>query len=194
MSLMNTKPVSHTPMRRSHQHVPARQGWRKRRGLSLLELIIASSMLAMLMTSVAVVIRAGRESWNAHEADYVRVEAAHSVLRHIVRNIRAAEAVTEITADTDDSGRLGILMPNGETLLWAHDNGASVVNYGVSSPSELLAPDITGLRFRGMRADGVTAAATAADVQCVQIEVTIQLPRETNGQRVVSSWAWIRSW
>jgi hypothetical protein len=162
--------------------------------MTLLELIIASSMLAMLLGSVSVVIRAGRESWTAHEADYVRIEAAHSVLRHIVRKIRAAEAVTEVTVATDNSGRLGLRMPNDETLLWAHDSGNDLVNYGVTVPDSLLATEITGLRFRGMRADGVTAATTAADVQCLQVEVTIQLPRETNGQRIVTSWAWVRSW
>jgi prepilin-type N-terminal cleavage/methylation domain-containing protein len=165
-----------------------------RRGFSLLELVIASSMLAMLLTSISVVLRAGRESWDAHEADYTRVEAAHSVLRHIVRQIRAANAVSEVTAATNDSGRLGLRMPNGEVRIWDHDSTANRVDYGISSPDELLAPDITGLRFRGMEADGVTAAATAADVQCLQIEVTIQLPRDVNGQRIVTSWAWVRSW
>ena len=167
---------------------------RIRRGLSLLELIIATSMLAMLLTSISVVLRAGRESWNAHEADYTRVEAAHSVLRHIVRQIRAAKAVTEITVATNDSGRLGLRMPNGETRIWARDNTNNRVNYGVTTPGNLLAPDIAALRFRGLKADGVTAAATAAEVQCLQIEVAIQLPREVNGQRIVTSWAWVRSW
>ncbi|MEO8493724.1 MAG: hypothetical protein ABI614_01535 [Planctomycetota bacterium] len=169
-------------------------GFRKRRGLSLLELIIATSMLAMLLTSISIVLRAGRATWDAHEADYTRVEAAHSVLRHIVREIRAAGAVSEITAATNDSGRMGLLMRNGEIHIWAHDSAASRVNYGVTTPDNLLAPDVTGLRFRGFKADGVTAVATAAEVQCLQVEVTIQLPREVNGQRIVTSWAWVRSW
>lgn len=169
-------------------------GPRKRRGLSLLELIIASSMLAMLLTSISVVLRAGRESWNAHEADYTRIEAAHSVLRHIVRQIRAADSVTEITAATDNSGRLGLRMPNGEVHIWDHDSTNNLVDYGVTTPDNLLAPEVTGLRFRGLEADGVTTTATAAEVQCLQIEVTIQLPRDVNGQRIVTSWAWVRAW
>lgn len=148
----------------------------------------------MLLTSISIVMRAGRESWEAHEADFTRIEAAHSVLRHVVRQIRAAESVTEVTAATDNSGRLGLRMQNGDILIWEHDNTNSRVDYGVTTPDNLLAPEITGLRFRGWEADGVTAAATAADVQCLQIEVTIQLPRDVNGQRIVTSWAWVRSW
>lgn len=162
--------------------------------MSLLELIIATSMLAMLMTSISVVIRAGRQTWDAHEADYTRIEAAHSVARHIVRKIRAAEAVTVITAPTDNSGQLAVQMPNGDTVVWDHDSATNRVNYGVTTANSLLATDVTGLRFTGMRANGTTQAAVAADVQCVQIEVTVQLPRETNGQRIVTSWAWVRSW
>lgn len=133
-------------------------------------------------------------SWAAHEGDYVRVEAAHSVLRHIVRTIRAAESVAQVSATTDNSGRLAVVMPNGDTLVWDHDSNTNRVNYGVTNPDNLLATEVTGLRFRAMRADGVTAAVTPADIQCLQVEVTIQLPRETNGQRVVTSWAWVRSW
>ncbi|MCA9123232.1 MAG: hypothetical protein H6822_28185 [Planctomycetaceae bacterium] len=162
--------------------------------MSLLELIIATSLLALLMTSVSVVIRSGRTSWEAHEGDYVRIEAAHSVLRHIVRTIRAAEGITEVSAANDNSGRLGVIMPDGDTLLWDHDSNTNRVNYGVTTPNNLLATDVTGLRFRGMRADGVTPAVVPADVQCIQVEVTVQLPRETNGQRIVTSWAWVRSW
>ncbi len=162
--------------------------------MSLLELIIATSMLALLMTSISVVVRAGRQSWQAHEADYTRIEAAHSVARHIVRKIRAAEAVTTITAPTDNSGRLGVQMPNGDNVVWDHDSGTNLVNYGVTTPNSLLAADVTGLRFTGLRANGTTPATVAADVQCVQVEVTVQLPREVNGQRIVTSWAWVRSW
>ena len=151
-------------------------------------------MLAMLMTSISIVMRAGRDSWNAHEGDAIRIEAAHSVLRHVVRQIRAADAVTEVTAATDNSGRLGLRMQNGDIYIWDHDDTNNRVDFGITTPDNLLAPEITGLRFRGLEADGVTAAASAADVQCLQIEVTIELPREMNGQRIVTSWAWVRSW
>ena len=162
--------------------------------MTLLELIIATSMLAMLLTSVSIVIRGVRASWDAHEADYVRIEAAHSTLRHIVRTIRAAEAVTAVTPETNNSGSLSVRMPNGDTLVWAHDAVNNRVNYGVTAASNLLASEITGLRFRSRRADATTAAATPGDTQCLQIEVTVQLPREANGQRIVTSWAWVRSW
>ena len=167
---------------------------RRLRGLSLLELVIATSMLAMVMTTISVVMRTGRQAWEAHEADYTRIEAAHATLRHIIRQVRQADAVTEITSSTDNSGRIGLLMPSGDIWIWDHESGTNSVSCGIGAPNSLLAPDIAGLRFVGLMADATTAATTADDVQCLRADVTVQLPRETGGLRTVSSWAWVRSW
>ena len=162
--------------------------------MSLLEVVIATSMLAMVLTTVSVVMRSGRQAWEAHEEDYTRIEAAHATLRHIVRQVRHADAVTEITSKTDNSGRLGLLLPSGDIRIWDHDGATNMVNCGIGSPSSPLAPDITGLRFTGLKADAATDAASAAEVQCLQIDVTVQLPHDVGGSRTVSSWAWVRSW
>ena len=158
-----------------------------RRGITLLEMVIASSMLALVLTSISVVMRSGRGAWEAHEADFTRIQAAHATVRHLVRNVRQAKEVVAI-----DSGSISLLMQDGDILVWDHDSGSDQVNYGVTSATNLLAPDITGLRFEGFEADGVTP--TTVDVQCLRIEVTFDLPVATNPQRTVSSWAWVRTW
>jgi hypothetical protein len=162
--------------------------------MTMLELVIASSMLAMVLATVGVVMRTGRQAWEAHSADYTRVEAAHATVRHIVRQVRQADEVTAITPNTDNSGRLALLLQDGSTVVWDHDSATNVVNYGVTTPSSLLAPDIIGLRFTGYLANGTTITTDPALVQAVRIEVTIQMPVEVGGSRLVTSWAWIRSW
>jgi len=165
-----------------------------RAGLSLLELVIASSMLAVLLVAVGVVLRTGRQAWEAHEADYTRLEALHATVRHIVRHVRQADAVTEITAGSDASGRIGLQMSDGTIYVWDHDSLTNRVNHGVTIPGQLLATNITSLRFTGYLADGVTTTTTPALVQSILIEAGTQLPRETGGAKTVTSWAWIRSW
>jgi prepilin-type N-terminal cleavage/methylation domain-containing protein len=166
----------------------------RRRGMSLLELVVASSMLALLMTSVAVLLRTGRQVWEAHEADYRRVEAAQATLRHVVREVRQAESVAAISAAGDSSGQLALLMPDGTLKVWDHDGATDTVNYGVNAANSLLAEEITGLAFAGFQADGVTAAATADEVQMLQIEVNIARPPGAAGGGTFRSWAWLRSW
>ncbi len=160
----------------------------------MLELVIASSMMAMILATVGVVMRTGRQAWEAHSAHYTRIEAGHATVRHIVRQIRQASSVVSITPTTDNSGRLSLLMQDGTTIVWDHDAPTNAVNYGVTTPSGLLAPDITGLRFTGYQANGTTVTTNAALVQAIRIDATIQLPIDVSGTRVVTSWAWIRSW
>jgi prepilin-type N-terminal cleavage/methylation domain-containing protein len=164
-----------------------------RRGLTLLELVIASSMLAILMTSVAVVLRTGRQAWEAHEADFSRLDALHATVRHIVRQVRQAKEITQISAANDNSGRLGVRMADGQEIVWDH-NG-SVVNCGVTNPDQLLATNIATLRFVGYKADGVTATTSTADIHNIFVEATTVLPnRDVGATKTASAWIWLRSW
>lgn len=160
----------------------------------MLELIIATSMLAMVLTTVGVVLRTGRQAWEAHTADYSRIEAAHATLRHMVRQSRRATSVSSITPSTDNSGRLALNLSDGSVVVWDHDAATSSVNYGVSNATNLLSSDIANVRFTGYRADATTITTTASQVKAIKIDVTVQLPLDTSGSRVVSSWAWLRSW
>ncbi|MGE3775595.1 MAG: hypothetical protein AB7F89_00295 [Pirellulaceae bacterium] len=162
--------------------------------MTLLELIIASTMLAAVMAAVSVVMRTSRQAWEAHEADYQRVEAAHATLRHIVRHVRRAVEVVDISDSADASGQLSIVLSDGTVHVWDHDDGSSCVNYGEDSASDLLASEITGLRFTGYAANGVTATAVPEQIRALLVEVDVQLPVEAGGQRNIKSWVWLRSW
>jgi prepilin-type N-terminal cleavage/methylation domain-containing protein len=164
---------------------------RLRRGLSLLELVIATSMLALLMTAVSVVMRSSRQAWEAHVADYNRLEAAHATLRHIVRQVRQARSVTSISASTDDSGQLSLRMPDDTVVAWDHDDTNDTVNYGITTADNLLATEISGLRFTGYEANGTTTTTVPDDVFALRVEVTVQMPTSA---RTIDSWAWLRSW
>src|SRR5262245_16437993 len=137
----------------------------RRRGFSLLELVISASMLAVLMVAIGGVLRTSRQAWEGHDEDYRRLEALHATVRHIVRYIRQADGVTEISLASDTSGRLGLLLVDGSTVVWDHDSTTSKVNYGVTTPTNLLAENITALRFTGYKADGVTTTTTVSQVQ-----------------------------
>src|SRR5205085_2339195 len=119
----------------------------KCRAFSLLELVISCAMLGVLMVAVGGVLRTSRQAWEAHEADYTRLEALHATVRHIVRNVRQADVVTEVSAASDTSGRLGIQRTDGSIVVWDHDAATSKVNFGVTTPTSLLADNITTLKF-----------------------------------------------
>ena len=165
-----------------------------RKGMTLLELVIATTLLASVVTAVSFVMRTSRAAWMAHEADFVRLESAHATVRHIVRKARQASSVAAISTATDTSGSLSLLMSDGSTIVWDHNDSTDQVNYGITTASDLLSEQITALKFVGYKADGTTATTDAAEIQSVRIEATTQLPRDSGGTRKVASWAWIRSW
>lgn len=161
--------------------------------MTLLEMVIATSLLAVLMTSISVVMRTGRQAWDAHEADYTRIEAGHATLRHIVRKLRAADSVAALSAPNDNSGSISLNMPGNIVETWDHDAPTNTINFrsGLTGAFSSLAPNITGLTISGFRANGTTPTTVPAEAKMLRIDITFAVP---SGTRTLRSWAWIRSW
>lgn len=162
--------------------------------MTLLELMLATAMMATIVTAVSVVLRTGYTTWLAQEADTQRTQALHATLRHLVRNIRQAEAVTAISAAGNHSGSLSLLMPSSETYVWAHDTATNQVRFGTNSPNHLLAEFITEMSFAGYAADGVTQTDIPEEIHLIYCTVRTSLPSGSGGAGAVSSWVWIRAW
>lgn len=165
-----------------------------RRGVTLLELVIASMLATTLVTATAVLLRGMHSAWDGAEGDIQRIEAAHATVRHIVRALRQTTDVTAITLSTDAAGSISALDASGNTLVWARNAGTNDVNYGIGSADQLLAQGIAELRFTGYKADGTTTTTVPAEIQAVRCEVRIDLPRELSTSRKVVGWAWLRSY
>ena len=166
----------------------------RRRGLSLLELIVASTLMTTVVTAVALLVRGMHVAWLAHDGDARQLEAAHAVARHIVRRIRQAASVTSISGSGQTAGSLTLTMTDGSLNLWSRSAGPNEVLYGPSAADQLLAQEITELSFTGYKADGVTTTTVAGEVQAIRCRVAVQLSRDTSPTRVVVCWAWLRAW
>ena len=166
----------------------------KRRGYSLWEVVIASTLLTTVVTAVSVVARTGRQAWEAEDGDVKKLEAAHAAVRHLIRNIRQATDITAVSADGVSPGTLSLTLPSGSTVAYAYDGTNSVINYGVTTASSILADNITSLKFYSYKADGTTSTATATSVQLMKIVVGVSLTKDTNAARTVTGWVWVRAW
>jgi type II secretory pathway pseudopilin PulG len=165
-----------------------------RLGLSLLEMMVATAMMATLMASVVVVMRSGYAVWNAQEADIDVLENGYGVLRHFVQQMRQADSVTAISLPSDTTGDLSFVTPTGVTRSWSHNGGSEEVYFNNGSSNGLLAKNIDTLTFTGYEADGVTSTTVVDDIQVIKCAVQITLPQGAGVTRTVSCQAWIRSW
>ena len=163
----------------------------RERGVTLLEVMTAATLSATMMMSSFVVLRSSYTAWVAHEADLDRTGNAMAVLRHLVQNIRQCVSVADITAATEGSGSLTIVMADGEHRQWSCSSGAVTLSIDGAS-AQPLANDIASLNFVGYEADGVTPSTDPSSIQAIRAVVTTQQP--AGGTRTVSSYTWVRSW
>jgi prepilin-type N-terminal cleavage/methylation domain-containing protein len=166
----------------------------RRRGFSLMEMMAATAVMAVIMTSAIVVIRSGYAVWTAYEQDVDIAENAYGVLRHFIRQMRQATAVTAISAASDTTGDLSFTTAGGVTQSWSLNGGTSQVAFNNGTTSNTLAKWINQLVFVGYQADGVTATTVVDDIQVVKCTVQVTMTQGGTSTRTVSAKAWIRSW
>ena len=162
-------------------------------GLSLLEMMAATAIMATATAAIIVAMNTGYAVWNAQEADIDVLENGYGVLRHFVRQMRQATAVTAITASGNTLGSLSFTTAAGATCILAR-NASNDVYYNNGTSNQLLAKGINSLTFTAYEADGATATTNIADIQTIQCQVQITLPRGAGITRTVSTRAWVRSW
>ncbi|QDU89914.1 hypothetical protein Pla175_33110 [Pirellulimonas nuda] len=172
-----------------HKQIKIRRG-----ALSLLELITAAAITSSLMTASLVVVRSSYEAWRLHDAEAEAADQTYAVLRHIVRSLRQAQAVTAITGPTDDAGEMSLISVSGDRVAYIL-TGSGVVEYWLNNESTntKLAHGLTGLTFQGLAADGVSTAQSPGDVQAVRILAAYNSGFGEAG-RTVTCLAWMRSW
>jgi len=167
---------------------------RARAGMSMLELVIASTLLTVVVTSATLLLRTSREVWTAQQTDHERLHSAQALMRHIVRHARQAQGVASASGAGDFSGALSLQMPSGETWVWNHHSGSSQIHFGIGSADDLLAEHIESFEVIGYEADGTTTTATVDDMQVLQVTASVTLPRDVNATKTFETYIWLRAW
>ncbi len=170
-----------------------RRAAKTRTGLSLLEMMAATAIMSTVSAAVVVVMNTGYSAWKAQEADIDVLENGYGVLRQVARQLRQSTNVIAITAAGNTTGSLSFTFASGVTCTVAR-NSSSDVYYNNGTSNQLLAKSIDSMTFTGYKADGVTATTTVTDIQVVQCQVQITLPRGAGVTRTLTTRAWLRTW
>jgi prepilin-type N-terminal cleavage/methylation domain-containing protein len=162
------------------------------RGFSLLELVIATAIMAAVVTAAASLLRTSQSVWAAHDGDAAKLDAAHATALHIVRQLRQCTSISAITPAAQTDGSISAVNGSGQTIVWSRVG--SQVRYGVTTATNVLSDGISQLRFTGFMADGTTTTTTVGDIQSVLVTVVVTLDRDTNATKTISSRVWLRAW
>ncbi len=141
-----------------------------------MELTVTTAILAMLATASMSLVRTSYTAWNRHRLDNEKRQSASALLRHITRKVRQATAVLTITPSTDSSGSLSVVMPNGDFLVWEHDNATKEVRYGIGTATEVLATGIEQLTFYGYKSS-FSLTTDPNLIHTVLMITQVQIPR-----------------
>ncbi|MBI1314715.1 prepilin-type N-terminal cleavage/methylation domain-containing protein [bacterium] len=192
-----TEAVQEAPEFRSFLTPASATRQQSRCGYSLLELIVAMSLLSVVLTATSSVLRTSRQVWEAHEADLTRLKTAHAVVRHIVREVREAQEVVDVDADQPVGGKLTVRLTDGDELTWQHDGSASRVLFtqaSVSTSAQVVAEQIDSLEFRPILIDGSAFEPDKTDrIQELTVLAGVTLPRETPVTRNAVASVWLRA-
>lgn len=169
-----------------------------RKGITLLEMIVAATIMTTVVTAAAALLRGAHTTWRVQQDDAERIEAAAATLRHIVRHVRQSQGVTRISLPSETSGGLSVTMLDSSSYVWGHVGRNKTVTFsdagGTVDTNPLLAERIEQLVFTGYEADGVTQTTVAADIQAIECRVRVDLSRATDSTVWLSSWIWIPIW
>ena len=167
----------------------------RRTGFTLVEMIAATAIMAVLTTSSFALVRTANDAWRRHRDDVLQRGQALATLQHVIRRVRQAAQVTAISPPADMSGFLTLQMADGTTAMWDHDGAANQVLYGTIAPTDLLAEGVTQVNFTGLSADGLTQSTDPTKIHAVRCLATYTLnrPAGTTTESVSCS-AWLRAW
>lgn len=148
---MSTSPLSHPRPRR-----PGPRG-RRRRGLSLAEILIAGTIVAMLLFAVATAYDATANSVEVNDRFNRAAQTARIGVRRMVEGVRTAEACQVGTAEQQaqssvvDATNLDIIEPDGTVIHYVYDADAKQlrlqVDDAVTPMDVVLARNVTQCSF-----------------------------------------------
>jgi hypothetical protein len=156
-------------------------------------MMAATAIMSTVTAAVVVVMNTGFSAWKAQEADIDVLENGYGVLRHVARQLRQSANVSAITAANNTTGSLSFTMATGAACTIVR-NSSSDVYYNNGTSNQLLAKSIDSMTFTGYKADGATTTTNVADIQVVQCQVQITLPRGTGVTRTLTTRAYLRAW
>ena len=150
----------------------------RRSGLSLLEVTMACSLAALLMTSVVGMLHTSRQVWELSDNHSSRINSLHGTLRHVSRELRTAQSLLTLESYAGNPAALEFRDHGGQVQGWIHDPKNETVVCVRNGKPGVLAEHIHSLKFEGYAADAKTSARLASNILMQQRPLLLQAQRQ----------------
>jgi prepilin-type N-terminal cleavage/methylation domain-containing protein len=161
-----------------------------RKGLTLLEVVIASSILVVIMTAMLPQIRNIHNGWDSKQAVATMTQNGRVFIDHLNRMISQAEYISAISDPDETEGYIEFEASDGNTYRYEYDSG--YIKYGEPGSVESLAGPVSGLTFSCYKPyDLDTALSDPTGAEFVKVSATFT-DSETGLSRTYDSSVYLR--
>lgn len=154
-------------------------GRARERGSTLIELIITIIVVGVIAGIVGAVMLQGVRAFMAQDTKASITSQGRLAIERMARDIRLIRSRTAADIPVMAATTLSFVDMSGNAVVYTSGAG-SVTRNGVA----LASPNATGLTFSYFRQDGVTPAASPAQLWIIQVDLTFAGTNESQDFRV----------
>jgi type II secretory pathway pseudopilin PulG len=168
---------------------------RNKCGVTLMELVIAMAMIAIIFAVVVPQFVVIRNSWDVKQGSAEALQNGRVLMDHINRNLSKAVRITAVSAYTDTDGYIEFEDNDGNTL--RYDIAASnYVEYGTAGNLADLAGPVGSLTFTCYDAcdldSPLSPVTDTNDVRVVKVDATFSNSASMGQDKTFSTWVYLR--
>lgn len=163
---MHSSPRARAPLSRTRP---------RHRGVSLVEMMLVTSISALLVAGAAAHLRALRHVGNEVGARREALQNVRVAIDRIARHIRAAKAIADIRPPGNPEGSITITDATDANHVFRRLSDDTLC-YGTDAATELLASGISELHFRGFDAQGEVPSNEPERMEAIEITLTAAVP------------------
>ncbi|AQT69567.1 Tfp pilus assembly protein PilW [Anaerohalosphaera lusitana] len=145
-------------------------GVRARSGFTMVEILIALSVTAMLMTAVALAFDASVKNYTTNENLYKAVNNARQALTRMTTELRTAQAV----ATSEGTSQLSMVNSAGDDITYAYDSNNQtlelITNDDTTDSDYIVCRNVTAVDFQR-----TTVPDEPGVVRDVQLSITLDI-------------------
>jgi hypothetical protein len=168
-----------------------------RMGLTIVEMVIAMAIMAVIFAAVLPALRAIQNSWDSKAGDSEILQNGRVLVDHLYRNLSKALKITAVSNSDDTNGYIEFRDIDGNVLRYdIHAN--SFVEFGSAGELSELAGPVSQLQFTCYDAYDLDNpldmdTADVNDVRSVRIQAVLPNASSLGQDKTVSAWIFIRA-
>ena len=166
---------------------------RFRGGLSLMEMLIAMAIMAVVFAAILPQFRNIQNSWASKQGIAEALQNGRVLIDHINRNLSRAERITAVS-DPDVADGFIVFEANDGLVYRYEISPSRYVQYGTVGNLSDLAGPVEGLQFTCYDAyDLDTVTTDPTDIRCVKVQATMKNTAPLGQDRTLMTAAYLRA-